>query len=637
MRRSLQRGEIATIVAIGTLVIIGVASLFSSAFLGQKQTTSTKAQEATCDNGVRVNGTGCQKQGDPYEFICKSPNPNQKWEKRDCSSGQTCQGAACSGGGGAPAQPQGGEGGATSPAPSKPPETGSGGGDCAWGDWTCAANKCGSDAPCMCAKMGKSLCAPGDGRSDGAGKVCQKNQWDSKWGCWGSGLSTTTSTPYGYCNLAEGSCSQRSQQDPKEHYNKWFKCSSGEWKGPFDSENTCKGGTASTSTSGGTNCNPGEGGPGPGKKYYCCYKAGDGPQGGKKLPFPHYEDEGKDEVDCELKTGVSLTTEKEKPPSGCGLKSYKLSVDRKYICGQGSEDEKFSYENGWCCEPPPPATTSLITCSSSSTLPCDDGKKTSISYVTGSKDGKIIGYFKEHSNCTENKKADFPSNYTNEDIKKIMCPSATTLNCTDSDYDRLADSGKCGGDDASCGKNQKKYTKASNNICNGLNSKCKDDLSCGALSNGELTIPCNSVQCDSDKTGVYQKGVNYYFNSTCDGLPVTTNKATACGPSTKNLSCAFATPFGCWFTNCGPISASTGINYTCKQDLSGGGYCCPPEKEPPNSNSGGTSSIVTVIAPADATYKSDSNSCYLTVEGGEKLRCCPSSSDEKIFMCIKWK
>lgn len=658
MRRSLQRGEIATVIAIGTLIIIGVASLFSSAFLGQKQTTKSKAQE-TCKEEFFCIDKTCMKRftncgqdfakGQCAGLPCgpqqtnTSPAPiislgagaggvtgsctDDYREACTCAGGQSgtkaCRkvggpgtegktGADCPWGAGSSCgscECSGGGGGATSPAPSKPPDTGlGGGGDCAWGDWTCASAGGNNDAGRICGKMGKSLCAPGDGRSDGAGKVCQKNQWDDKWGCWGPGLSTQTSTPYGYCNLAEGSCSQRSQQDPKEHYQKWFKCSSGEWKGPFDSENTCKGGT---STNGGTNCTPGEGGPGPGGKYYCCYKADEGPEGGKKLPFPHYEDEGKTKVDCAVKTGVGSPVKEEKPPSGCGLKSYKLSVDRKYICGQGSEDEKFSYENGWCCEPILGPQASSDNCKSSSFITCDN--ETKINYYTGSKNGKIIGYYKEKKDCTAEKVPDAPSTATTDAAKKnLWCSSATTRNCTDDDYTILVDQ-DCGAKNW-CGPKQKKYRMTAGVKCtpaSQVNSefKCKNDLLCGALSSGELTIPCNPVQCESGRTDVYQKGNGYYFNKICDGLSVTIDKAIACGPSTKNLSCLSVTKLGCWFTTCDSTSALMKTSYTCKQDLSGLSYCCPPGKSPPNS--GGVTSAV----PTDVT----STTQQVTDDNGQKV------------------
>lgn len=356
MKRSLQRGEIATIVAIGTLVIIGVASLFSSAFLGKKQTTSTKAQETTCDNGVRVGGTGCQKQGDPYEFICKSPNPNQQWEKRDCSSGQTCQGAACSGGGGRTGSCTddyreactctGGQSGTKAcrkvGGPGTEGKTGvdcpwgagsscgscecSGGGEqngeCSWPDWDCGASKCGSDAGCICRKMGKGFCNPGNCRSEGTGNVCVPNKWGDKssWGCWGP--------PTGLCAVQPTAV-------PKP---------------------------TSGGSSGGTNCTPGRGGFN-GSQYYCCYEAGKGPEGGKKLPYPHYEDEGNKEVDCAEKTGVGSTTEKETLPATCGSKSIYYGQRCRNQCETEPGEANWSCKSGWCCEPiQKPSTASSDNC-----------------------------------------------------------------------------------------------------------------------------------------------------------------------------------------------------------------------------------------------------------------------------------
>lgn len=56
------RGEIATVIAIGTLIILGISSLVSSALLKNKQTTRTKAAEDSCE---------CVKYGDKYIYADK--------------------------------------------------------------------------------------------------------------------------------------------------------------------------------------------------------------------------------------------------------------------------------------------------------------------------------------------------------------------------------------------------------------------------------------------------------------------------------------------------------------------------------------------------------------------------------------
>jgi|GEM_PF-6211196 len=62
-------------------------------------TTST----AGCDNGVPIGGTACQSQGDSKQYRCGpgsyTPGGNN-WIAENCSSGQTCQGTSCTGGGG---------------------------------------------------------------------------------------------------------------------------------------------------------------------------------------------------------------------------------------------------------------------------------------------------------------------------------------------------------------------------------------------------------------------------------------------------------------------------------------------------------------------------------------------------------
>lgn len=55
-----------------------------------------------CDNGVPIGGTACQTQGDNKQYRCGpgsfTPGGNN-WISENCSSGQTCQGNACSSGG----------------------------------------------------------------------------------------------------------------------------------------------------------------------------------------------------------------------------------------------------------------------------------------------------------------------------------------------------------------------------------------------------------------------------------------------------------------------------------------------------------------------------------------------------------
>jgi hypothetical protein len=57
---------------------------------------------AGCDNGVPIGGTACQTQGDSKQYRCGpgsyTPGGNN-WIAENCSSGQTCQGNACSSGG----------------------------------------------------------------------------------------------------------------------------------------------------------------------------------------------------------------------------------------------------------------------------------------------------------------------------------------------------------------------------------------------------------------------------------------------------------------------------------------------------------------------------------------------------------
>ncbi len=95
-----QSGEIATILTLSTLIIIGLSSLASSFFLKNKQTTKTKAVEACTDYKTESEAkAGCDPQGfEPVPGIsscwrCKrtSSSPNNT----TTSSGGLCQ---CSGG-----------------------------------------------------------------------------------------------------------------------------------------------------------------------------------------------------------------------------------------------------------------------------------------------------------------------------------------------------------------------------------------------------------------------------------------------------------------------------------------------------------------------------------------------------------
>jgi hypothetical protein len=56
----------------------------------------------TCDNNVPLNGTACAAQGQSVEYVCKRPGQpsSQQWDVQSCGAGETCQGNACTGGGG---------------------------------------------------------------------------------------------------------------------------------------------------------------------------------------------------------------------------------------------------------------------------------------------------------------------------------------------------------------------------------------------------------------------------------------------------------------------------------------------------------------------------------------------------------
>jgi len=141
---------------------------------------------------------------------------------------------------------------------------------CAFGDWDCAAIGANNETGRICANMGKSFCAPGDGRTEpgNPNNVCTPNKWDTTWGCWGSPSSANTpgtpdSSPatgnscsltqsqYGSCpdSVAENGCYQRLDPPGDPDYGKWFKCVNRWWNGPCDSKEACDGVAAPPSDS----------------------------------------------------------------------------------------------------------------------------------------------------------------------------------------------------------------------------------------------------------------------------------------------------------------------------------------------------------------------------------------------------
>ena len=73
-RKYFIRGEIATLLTIGTLVFLGVSALTSSLMLKNKQTTSSKATDGGCLNGT-VDVGECSG-----SYRCVSSNENYKYD-----------------------------------------------------------------------------------------------------------------------------------------------------------------------------------------------------------------------------------------------------------------------------------------------------------------------------------------------------------------------------------------------------------------------------------------------------------------------------------------------------------------------------------------------------------------------------
>ncbi len=140
------RGEIATLITIGTLVVIGISTLVSSVFLKNKQTTQSKAQEACSCEADSCSG-GCTNAGDDCfadPNVClpiATPNSSQQSSSVDLTTACKCTNGKPAGD--CPVNPCGGipEKGA---APDDDPSCSS------WGKWgnrcTGTAENCPSDA-----------------------------------------------------------------------------------------------------------------------------------------------------------------------------------------------------------------------------------------------------------------------------------------------------------------------------------------------------------------------------------------------------------------------------------------------------------------------------------------------------------
>jgi GH25 family lysozyme M1 (1,4-beta-N-acetylmuramidase) len=143
----------------------------------------------TCDNNVPVGGTACNPADPGAQFVCTSPGlpSNQQWTRQPCSSGQSCSGTHCQGGGGVPA--------------------------CGFGLF-CAGNQIPGSSACMSGASTIFCCAPGQQIVNGvcmappppcgAGLFCAGNPIPGASAC-------MSGTQLGYCcapghTIVNGAC-----------------------------------------------------------------------------------------------------------------------------------------------------------------------------------------------------------------------------------------------------------------------------------------------------------------------------------------------------------------------------------------------------------------------------------------------
>ena len=178
-----RKGEIATLLTLGLVLVGTLITLGASLFVSNKKTNLVSNSRAACAE----------------EYVCGTITSCVK-RNTNCSNSPAdlcnCAGKPCNRNG----QLCGGGGGAPSPAPTTDPGTGAGaptptqpqgGGGTSkyeWGDWDRAVQGCNNQANCICGNMGKGSCSPGNCQAEsGSSNVCVPNKWDGKggWGCWG--------------------------------------------------------------------------------------------------------------------------------------------------------------------------------------------------------------------------------------------------------------------------------------------------------------------------------------------------------------------------------------------------------------------------------------------------------------------
>lgn len=296
---------------------------------------------------------------------------------------------------------------------------------CAFADWDCAVKDCNGQAGCICGKMGKGFCSPGNCQAEGGtgNDVCVPNKWDGKggWGCWGPAVGDV--------------CAPQPSPSPSP---------------------------GASSLGGVQNCTPGGGSFGNDGKYYCCFKAYEGPS--TKLPYPHYEViPSPPTTNCAVAAGTTVGT----TGKTVSCEDYRSTN----ICQGNCPGD----HQGWSC-------TGSICCPPE---------------VTPTRTAPPVG----------------------ATATPAPLPSTNALRaCTDNDYTILDNSASICGADGWCGPKQKKYKMTAGTSCTPTSQsnsefKCKNDPDCNSVPQATRCHEDYQGYCTDD--GGCSKGETSTYQTNC--------------------------------------------------------------------------------------------------------------------------
>lgn len=292
-----ERGEIATILTLGVLVVIGVSAMVSSLFLNQKKTTGSQAA-VTCDDPKWACGPECASQ----EVRNVYSQNSDKWR---------AEAGKIYGGCDKENQP-------IPPTPSCPGKYDNNG--------SCNPACCNSDSQCS------------------NGQKCNIPNGFCK--------STTSCNPNKeakfHTTCVGGACVNQACPDTGTCVDDCSSCSGG-------GATTTSSGGGTTSTAPATDCTPGSGGKNAGK-YYCCFAGGKGER--KDLNYPHYEEKKDNVENCtglDMKAGGTTTTTTGNTTGTTTCQSsggYHIGAGCKNLCSTEPAEADWSCDQGgWCCPP----------------------------------------------------------------------------------------------------------------------------------------------------------------------------------------------------------------------------------------------------------------------------------------------